>query len=265
MGTNGIWLKSLSVRIPVWEIVGLRFVLTLLGVSILARLLKKSTRTSQIKLQLILGLCGGILILSYFLAIDALGLSVATILLYTAPVFGTVISHFFLKERMGKSQVIGMTLSFAGMILVLKPVSLSGSYAGIGLLAGMMYGLKMVLNRKLGETDSTWAITFYYMLVPSVLFVAYLSIAGHTAVWPISTDVLPLAGLVLVASVAGLLLQHYGASHVPVSESSVILMLEAVAATMFGVVLFNEALETRTIVGAAMIVASGAYLNRFGR
>ncbi|MFH0861937.1 MAG: DMT family transporter [Candidatus Altiarchaeota archaeon] len=260
MGMNGVFLVPLNSRLPMWEIVGLRFVLTFVCVAILAAALGKGSKTKDLKGEVAMGLIGGVLILSYFLSIVSLGLSVAALLLYTAPLFGTVFSHFILGERIRRAHVICLMTAFIGLLMVLKPSLFLDPRLLVGVVAPVCYGFKMVYNRRLGRVDSTWVITYYYMLVPSVLFLAYLAMNSWAFVVPVMGDLPYLGGLVLLCSVIGLLLQHYGASVLDVSVSSVVLMSEAVFSVLFGIMVFGERLDAGTLVGGLLVIASGAYL-----
>jgi drug/metabolite transporter (DMT)-like permease len=75
----------------------------------------------------------------YFIAINKTSLSVAAILLYTAPTIVMILSAILFKERMTKKKIISLLLTFAGCIFVTafvdktgQKLTLSGILAGLG-------------------------------------------------------------------------------------------------------------------------------------
>jgi drug/metabolite transporter (DMT)-like permease len=261
MALSGLWVTPLSNHLPVWEVVGLRCIFTFLFVASYMGFTGKPHLSGKLGVELLMGAVGGLLILLYFYAIWSVGVSVAALLLYTSPFFAAVLSAALLGERFGLRHVAALTMSFSGMVLILKP----GFSMDLGLLAGLMsgvlYGFRIVLNRMLAGVDSSWTMTYYYMLVPSAAFVAYVLVQPAGFVMPSLSDVPPLAGLVVVSSALGLLLQHQGFILVEAAEGSVIMMFEAVGAAFLGVIVFSEALSLSTVIGGILVVASGAYLS----
>jgi drug/metabolite transporter (DMT)-like permease len=261
MGANGLFVKPLAQDMPVAEIVFIRFTLALAVVAVAARAMRRSTATYDLRTQVAMGCVGGATILMYFHSISAVGISVAALLLYTAPFFATVLSRLMVGERHTGRHAAALLVSFTGMVLILKPgVSMDpGLLVALG--AGALFGLKMVLNRRLGLVDSAWAITFYYLLVPALLLTPYVLTAPSGFVSPQGRHIPPIAGLVLVSTVAGFLLQHQGFRYVGVADGAVVMEAEAVFAVLFGVLVFHESLDALAVLGGVLVLASGFYLN----
>ena len=75
----------------------------------------------------------------YFKSIEMLPLSIAAILLYTSPIWVTLMSVLFFKERLTLRRVAALVLAFGGCVLVsglggggLTPLLLIGLCSGIG-------------------------------------------------------------------------------------------------------------------------------------
>lgn len=260
MATNGYFVKVLTPELPVWEVVGLRLALTLPAIVLLARALGKPIASRDMKGEVVFGLIGVIGVFGYFYGIATVGMSVAALLLYTAPFFGTLFSRVMLREKITVRHVIGLAVSFAGIVLIIKPGFAMEPGILVALVGGIFYGLKMVLNRRLGRIDSAWTMTYYFLMVPTVLFIPYAALNPGFVV-PSGSQLPLLAGLVLIPSIGGFLLQHHGLRLVRVTEGSVLLMSEAVAAAAIGILLFGESLDFATIAGGILILGSGAYLN----
>ena len=87
----------------------------------------------------------------YFKAINLTSLSVAAVLLYTAPAIVLILSSVFFREKITIIKIISMLLTFAGCVLVSGALSDKGSInlQGIvfGLGAGLGYALYSIFSR----------------------------------------------------------------------------------------------------------------------
>ena len=105
----------------------------------------------------------------YFKSISITSLSVAAVLLYTAPAMVMVLSFFLFKEKFTKRKIVSLVMTFVGCILVTGVVTSSGSVTGLGILtglgAGFGYALYSIFSRYAIEKGyHTLTITFYTFL-----------------------------------------------------------------------------------------------------
>ena len=213
------------------------------------------------RLLFLRGLIGGTGILVFFWSIPKLGLGKATVLLYSFPIFASVFSAIFLKERLGILRIAAILISFAGIALLGSDngdaSSLLGSFGRnelITLAGAVLGGVALVLVKKLHETDSSYAIFFaqcviglWIVVVPANTIPCSVGLAG---------------GLLLVAigitSATGQLLSTEAYRHLPVAKASLLTMLVPVFNYVLGATIFREPVSARSIVGAATIVGACA-------
>ena len=105
----------------------------------------------------------------YFRTITLTSLSVAAVLLYTAPAFVMVMSFFLFKESMTKKKVIALIVAFIGCILVSGVITGGGDLNARGILvglgAGFGYALYSIFGRyALQRGYNSLTITFYTFL-----------------------------------------------------------------------------------------------------
>ncbi len=262
MSTNGIFVKHLAPVIPIQDVVALRFILTFAAIAFLAKAFRKTIKTSRMREELLMGFLSGLAILLYFISISTIGLSLSVILLYTAPVFASIASHRLVGERLTGGKVFWILAALAGIGLIVKP----GFSLEVGIMAaflsGVFYGLKMSLNRLLGTTDSAWTMTYYTLLVPTVFSLAYLLSSADSFVVPNGVQWVYIAGLVFFPTVLGFLAQHKGLALIETSKGSVLLMSEAVMASIWGILLYSESFDGLTVLGCIIVFISAFSLNR---
>ena len=169
----GLFVRPLNEKgLTSWDIVFLRAVLTSVIMAVV--LLIKDRKLFRIRLRDLWCFAGTGLLsivffnLCYFKEITITSLSVAAILLYTAPAFVMLISAVCFKERLTVKKVIALVLSFTGLIFV------TGLFGGsgverltfpklmIGLGAGLGYALYSIFSRYAIERGyESYTISFY--------------------------------------------------------------------------------------------------------
>lgn len=205
------------------------------------------------------GLFGGTAILIFFWSIPKLGIGKATVMAYSFPIFGSLFSAIFLKERVGVAQVAALLIAFAGIGLL---ASGNGQAASLWVLPGrhelltifgaMLGGIALVLVKKLHDTDSSYAIFFAQCVIGLWVVVVPANVVPCAIGWT--------GGLLLVAigiaSAIGQLLSTEGYRYLPVMKGSLFGMLVPVLNYGVGVILFAEPLSVRSVIGSAAVLGA---------
>lgn len=226
---------------------------------------RKKFRIDRADLKWFLGTGVGSLFvnnLCYAATVQRASLSVAVVLLYTAPIFVMIMSVLFFKERLTMQKIAALILAFAGCILV---VGLSGASVGdhalitvlIGLCAGFGYSLYSIFGKVLmGKYDSL-TVTVYTFIIASV---AALLIAEPVAMCKIIAAHPEKMPVTVIGSVITLGLPYIFYSialkYMESSKASIIASFEVVAASLLGVLLYQERLDAFNIIGIICVVSA---------
>jgi drug/metabolite transporter, DME family len=202
----------------------------------------------------------------YFTAFNMMSVSLAVILLYTAPAFVTVLSFFFLKEGINLKKVLAVVGTILGCILIAganisstSTVTFSGILIGLG--AGFGYALYTIFGKFALKKYHPFTVTFYTFLVATV------SLVPFTRIWEkgdllLREDVLLYAlGLGLFPTVIAYLLYTKGLEKTEGSKASIIATAEPVVATLLGIFLYSENLKVFQILGSFLILLSAIMVN----
>lgn len=202
-----------------------------------------------------LGVTGILLI---FQGLKLLPLADATTIGFTAPIFATLLSILFLKEKVGRHRWTAVVLGFLGVLVMVRPGA-----EGAPPLAGLLFALGgafvaaavTVTLRQLGKTESATAIVFWFFVACATVGGVLTLIDGHSHSWVVLA-VLAAGGL---AGGLAQLLMTTSLQHAPVSALAPLDYLQMVGAVVLGWLLLSDAPTAATLAGAALIAGSGLY------
>ena len=200
--------------------------------------------------------------LAYAATVQRASLSVAVVLLYTAPFFVMIMSVLIFKEKLTVQKIAALFLSFAGCILV---VGLSGANVGgnviitllIGLSAGFGYSLYSIFGKVLMRRYESLTVTVYTFILASLASLVIAEPVSMVRIIAANAEKMPIT---VIGSVITLALPYicYSAAlkYIESSKASIIASFEVVAASLFGVFLYHELLDIYNIVGIVCVVAA---------
>ena len=206
----------------------------------------------------------------YFSSIELSSLSVAAVLLYTAPAFVMIFSLIFFKERMTAPKVISLVLAILGCAMVTgviggqANVTLSGFLFGLG--SGVCYALYSIFSRfALNRGYEPFTITLYTFIIAALGALAVC--AGDIGtVWGVVTADWGSFGFAVLFAVTNGVLPYVaytlGLKYIKSSTASIIATIEPVVATIVGAAVFNEAIGVPFgYIGVALVLASVVLIN----
>lgn len=272
-GSMGLFVRHLSaLGFDPLQITASRLSLAGLGFALLLLLREPRgfrIRVRDIPLFLALGLLSILFFtLCYFSAITRMSLSTAAILLYTSPIWVTLLSALFLHERLTARRLLALALAFGGCALVsglsgggLTPLGLL-----LGLGSGLGYGLYSIFGPVALRRYSPFTVTAWTFLIagagawfvtPPAAFLQTLRACpspGRTGLFLLLTA--------LVTSIIPFLAYTLGLRRVEAGKAAVFATVEPLVATLFGVLVFHEPLTLLSALGMALILSAVVILNR---
>jgi len=202
---------------------------------------------------------GLIAIVSIFVALRNLPLATVVSITFAAPIFTTIMSIFFLSEKVGLYRWMAVLVGFIGIIIISEPGfnSLNFYYIyPIIFCLGLSY--VAIAIRQLSETEPVWLIGLYFSF--SIMILSFFTLPQGW-VLPSLKDLLLLSTLGILGGLANLwLTQSYKFSEV--SLVTPLKYLALVFAIIFGYVFWNEIPTTKTLLGSALVIISSIIIFR---
>ena len=190
----------------------------------------------------------GVFTFCYFKSIELSSLSVAAVLLYTAPAFVMLFSLIFFKEKMTVMKGVALVLAVVGCAMTTGVIGgdINVTVAGLlfGLGSGICYALYSIFSRfALNRGYEPFTITLYTFIFASIFSVVACDIRPVIGVLTESWESAGFAVLfALVSCVLPYVFYTLGLKYISASTASIIATVEPVVATVVGAWYFGEEL-----------------------
>ncbi len=192
-----------------------------------------------------------------FYAFTALPLAQVYAILFSSPLLITLLSIPILKEKVGFWRMLAVVVGLCGVMVVVRPgaTELNAGHA-TAILTALSAALQSVIVRKIGREERRVVL----MLYPLLGSVAVMSVALIFVYQPMQlVDLGGMAFVSLFGFCASLLLVYA----YTIGEAALVAPMQysqIIWAMIFGALFFGESPDVMTLVGAAIIVASGLFI-----
>ena len=276
-GSIGIFVRNFNkAALGSMEIVALRSVFTVIFMGLF--LLIRDRSLFKVKLKDLWCFVGtGVVSMAffnfcYFRLITVSSLSIAAVMLYTAPVFVMLLSAVLFREKITGVKTAAVILTVVGCAFVTgivgSPVHLTLSALLLGIGAGLGYALYSIFGRyAIMKGYHNFTIVFYTFVFTSIAVIP-LSDMGRLA-----SVVTSGAGMAVFSALCGIvttvfpyIVYNFGLTAVENGKAAIIASVEPVVATLIGVFIFRETMTAGNLIGIAMVLSAIVLTNvRLGK
>ena len=251
-------IRHMSFELHPFEVVFFR---NLFGLVILAPLILRAgispLRTRRIGLHSVRGFlqAGSMCIFFYGLSLTTLAKVAA--LNFTAPLFASIAAVLFLRESLGFNQAFALVVGFVGALIILRPgIAVFNAGAAMILTSAKIWGIVLIIIKRLTTTESSLTITPYMML-----YLTPLTLIAAVFVWEWPT----LTQLVLLVAVGccGTVGHFAMAQALKDADATAVMPFDfgrLIWAGLIGYVFFAEVPDIWTLIGAVVIFSAAMYV-----
>jgi len=202
----------------------------------------------------------------YFIAINEIGVAVSSVLLYTSPIFVTVMSSILFKEKITWKKIFCLALAVGGCSLVSGLLSgdvdkLSTYGLLIGLASGFTYALYSIFSTYSLRKYQPITVTFYTFLFGTIASLIIGNPISTFSAIATPTGILWVLALGIISGALPYFFYTVGLSKVNASHAAVIATVEPVVASLIGIFLFHEPADIATVLGIILILGASVILN----
>jgi drug/metabolite transporter (DMT)-like permease len=258
-GSMNALVKWASPEADVWSMVFVRSMVIAVAIFFICRRSGITLIVEDRRSMLLRCITGLIAMILYFSALGLIPIGQAVTLQYTNPLFVALLSSVFVSEKVEPFVWTLAIISFIGIVLIVSPdLQTIEVNAVLALGSGFFAALAYLYVRKLRASEHALSIVFWF----ATFSVAFTFIpAMPTLPTALSDPVVTLAlvgiGVGAGAGQVGLTFAFHKANAAWISAFS---YLTVIVATIYGYTIFGETLNSRDLLGCALIICSGIAL-----
>ena len=224
---------------------------------------KKINLTKNFSIQIIRSLCLVSCTFLTYLAVKYNDLINFYIIFFTTPLFVSIFSYFFLKEKLSRFSIILIILSFITIIYALQPnESFLTIYIFLPLLTSIFFALYQLFTKIVSKDKEPFIALFYTGILGSIIFSVIVLFSWQPIQHPSTWIVLFFLGFIGYLShfIFAFVLQSLDLSFITNFQYS-----QLIWASLINVYFFNDPLSTSKIIGIILIIFFGILFiqNRF--
>lgn len=207
-------------------------------------------------LQALRVVCSALEVALFYWAVALLPLAEVMTYYLAGPIYVTALSPLLLGERVGWRRWTAVLVGFGGVVVALGPSGAAFSPAALPALAGSFaFALLMIATRKLAATDGTVLLTL--QVATALAFGLVLAPLHWVPIAPLDHALLGVLGVV---SMTAYLCVNKALALAPASTLAPLQYTLIVWGVLLGYVVFGEVPRAATLLGAAIIVATGLFI-----
>jgi len=191
---------------------------------------------------------------TYQMAIRGGGAALASVLLYTAPAWVTLIARFTFGEPFTRAKVAALAMTLSGVVCVAwggGTIQITWSALLFGLAAGFCYSLYYIFGKHFATRYSSPNLFFYLLPIGAVTLFPWVEFS--------TKSVTAWGALVCIAALStyGAYFCYYlGVRHLEASRAAITATLEPVVAAVVAFFWWGEAFGVSGYAGSALILGA---------
>ncbi len=192
----------------------------------------------------------------YLWGLNFITAGLASIILYTYPVFVVLISIFKLDERITRWTIVSLILTLTGIIFIARVDPAGADLRGVILVlsASLVYSTYITISRNTLFTVDSRVLTAHVLPSAAVSFLLFgmftdqLMVPGSLDGWFV------VLGIAVIATAIPIFAFFSGLSRIGASRASIISTIEPPITVFLGVIILGEQLTFNIIFGGILIL-----------
>ena len=253
-----VCIKATGDHIPLFQVVFFRNFFALLPLIFFIYFLKLNIRSiNNYKLHLVRAFIGITAMSLFFVSLRYVPLVEMQTISYSSVFFISILSIFFLGEKIGYRRIIAIIVGFFGILIILKPSSaIFSNYSLLPLIASLFLSMAVIVLKKILLTNnnvlSVWVFTIFCTIISLFFY-------NESWIWPNNLDLTFMVASGLLGFVAQICLTK----SFQLADASVLAPLDfssVIWSFFLGYVFFGELISSDVLLGGFIIILSVGYI-----
>ncbi|MBB6452331.1 drug/metabolite transporter (DMT)-like permease [Salirhabdus euzebyi] len=205
----------------------------------------------------------------YFKVMEQTSIPVAVVLLYTSPIFVTILSRITFQETITKKKVVALVLTIVGCSFVIGLIPFGGTNIPfvsiiLGLLSAFFCAIYSIIGKFVTVYYHFLTITIYTLLAGTIFIFPTSQIWKKTDLIFTFDVLLNIGGVAVISTIFAYTLYTFGLAYIESSKASILASMEPIVAVLIGVFVFGDRLTSIQLLGIFLVIFS-AFITVFHR
>ena len=253
-----VCIKATGDHLPLFQVVFFRNFFALLPLIFFIYFLKLNLRSiNNFKLHILRAIIGITAMSLFFISLRYVPLVEMQTISYSSVFFISILSIFFLGEKIGHRRIIAIIVGFIGVIVILKPTSaIFSNYSILPLIASLFLSMAVIVLKKILLTNnnilSVWVFTTLCTLISLFFY-------NESWIWPNNFDL----SLMIASGILGFIAQICLTKSFQLADASLLAPLDfssVIWSFFLGYIFFAELISINVLIGGSIIIVSVGYI-----
>lgn len=253
-----VCIKATGDHIPVFQVVFFRNFFALLPLIFFIYFLKLNFRSiNNYKLHIARAFIGITAMSLFFISIRYVPLVEMQTISYSSVFFISILSIFFLGEKIGYRRIIAIFIGFIGVLIILKPsTELFSNYSVLPLIASLFLSMAVIVLKKILLTNNNILSVWVFTVLCTIISLFFYN---ENWVWPNNLDM----SFMVASGILGFIAQICLTKSFQLADASILAPIDfssVIWSFSLGYIFFGELISSDVLIGGLIIITSVGYI-----
>ena len=253
-----VCIKATGDHIPLFQVVFFRNFFALLPLIFFIYFLKLNFRSiNNYKLHIARAFIGVTAMSLFFVSIRYVPLVEMQTISYSSVFFISILSIFFLGEKIGYRRIIAIFIGFLGVLIILKPsTELFSNYSVLPLIASLFLSMAVIVLKKILLTNNNILSVWVFTVLCTILSLFFYD---ENWVWPNNLDL----SFMIASGILGFIAQICLTKSFQLADASILAPIDfssVIWSFSLGYIFFGELISSDVLIGGLIIITSVGYI-----
>ena len=253
-----VCIKATGDHIPLFQVVFFRNFFALLPLIFFIYFLKLNFRSiNNYKLHIARAFIGITAMSLFFISIRYVPLVEMQTISYSSVFFISILSIFFLGEKIGYRRIIAIFIGFIGVLIILKPsTELFSNYSVLPLIASLFLSMAVIVLKKILLTNNNILSVWVFTVLCTILSLFFYN---ENWVWPNNLDL----SFMIASGILGFIAQICLTKSFQLADASILAPIDfssVIWSFSLGYIFFGELISSDVLIGGLIIITSVGYI-----
>ena len=249
-----VCIKATGDHIPLFQVVFFRNFFALLPLIFFIYFLKLNfSSINNYKLHIARAFIGITAMSLFFISIRYVPLVEMQTISYSSVFFISILSIFFLGEKIGYRRIIAIFVGFIGVLIILKPsTELFSNYSVLPLIASLFLSMAVIVLKKILLTNNNILSVWVFTVLCTILSLFFYN---ENWVWPNNLDL----SFMIASGILGFIAQICLTKSFQLADASILAPIDfssVIWSFSLGYIFFGELISSDVLIGGLIIITS---------